>query len=357
LKVLLINSPWISTQKQYGLKSGTRWGALRNKDRFLPYYPYPYFLASATAVLKQAGYETYIKDAIGEELTKEECLNYIEELDPDLVVSDVFTPSIYVDLEFIKEVKKRINCLTVCSGVHASGLPNEVLKNDFVDFIAMWEMDYTLRELVQFLDEGRCDFHNIKGLAYKKNGKINVNNRRPAIQNLDELPFPEREQLPMHNYSEPFSKSEKVAKITSSRGCPFSCSFCVESSVFKQSYKRRSIALVIEEIKKCKERYGIDEVYFDDPMILKDRAVEIANAFIDSKINVRWCSAHIYSNPWSLANYLPLPAQKKLFLVTVLLLKPERSKARMSLHNQLSPSWFLQYRSLIQYKMIPMILS
>jgi anaerobic magnesium-protoporphyrin IX monomethyl ester cyclase len=288
MKSLLLNSPWINSEKEYGVKAGTRWASIRSRDRFLPYFPYPYFLASATATLKQAGFEAYAKDAIAEEISKEECMKHVAELKPALLVIECFTPSASYDLAFMKEAKERTGCYAVFSGVHAGALPKEILGHDFMDFVLMGEIDHTLRELVQFLNAGRTDFEKISGLAFKRNGEVIVNSRRPPIDNLDLLPFPERDDLPMDKYNEPFSKSRATARITVSRGCPFRCSFCIEPFVYSGSYKHRSIPLVIEEIKLVKEKYGVKEIFFDDSIFMTAWAIEIANALIESKVEIDW---------------------------------------------------------------------
>ena len=288
MKVLLLNSPWINTNKEYGVKAGTRWASVRLKDRSLPYFPYPYHLASATAVLKQAGFDAHIKDAIAEEISKEECLKYIELLKPDVLVIEAFTPSVNHDLDFMQEAKKRTGCYAVFSGVHAGALPGEILGYEFMDFVLMGEIDYTLRELITLLATERPDFENIKGLAYKIDKEIKINQRRPPIENLDELPFPEREELPMGKYNEPFSKSRSTARITVSRGCPFHCSFCIEPFVYNGSYKHRSLPLVIDEIKFIQNKYGVKEIFFDDSIFMTSWAVDVSEAIIQSGIEINW---------------------------------------------------------------------
>ncbi len=288
LKIVLLNSPWINNEKEYGVKAGTRWASIRAKDKFLPYFPYPYFLASAAAVLKQSGFTVHVKDAIAEEIDKEECFKYIEFLKPSLLVVEAFTPSVSYDLAFMKEAKERTGCYTAFSGVHAGALPKEILENPFMDFVLMGEIDHTLRDLAFYLKEGKSDFGHIPGLAFKDNGVIKVNPRRAPIENLDDLPFPERDELPMHKYNEPFSKNRATARITVSRGCPFHCSFCIEPFVFNGSYKHRSIALVIEEIKLVQNTYGVKEIFFDDSIFMTQWAVEVAQAIIKSGLKVSW---------------------------------------------------------------------
>ncbi len=289
MKILLLNSPWINNTCEYGIKAGTRWAAKRRKGSSMPYFPFPYFLASAAAVLKKAGLEAHIKDAIAEEITKEECMAYIEKLQPDIVIIEAFTPSIYEDLAFMKEVKERINCLTVFCGAHATALPEEILKNSFMDFVFLGEFDYTLRELTDFVSRGRTDFDKIYGLAYRQENEIKLNPRRKPIQNLDELPFPERDELPMHKYTEPFSRYYPNAKITTSRGCPHNCIFCIEPVMYGEHvYRKRSVKLVIDEIRLLRDKYKLKEVYFDDPLFTIPRAVEIAEGILNNNLKMAW---------------------------------------------------------------------
>jgi len=289
MKVLLLNSPWINNDREYGVKAGTRWAALRKKDRSMPYFPFPYFLASSTAVLKKEGIDAHIKDAIAEEISRQECMNYIENFKPDVLVIEAFAPSIYEDLSFMREAREITGCHSVFCGAHSTALPEEILKNDFMDFVLRGEYDYTLRELINFLITGRRDFEKISGLAYRENGLIKLNGRREQIQNLDDLPFPERDELPMHKYNEPFSKYYPNAKIVTSRGCPYNCIFCIEPFMYKDaSYKKRSVNLVIEEIKIVHNKYGAKEVFFDDPIFTTSRAKEIAEAILENDLRIAW---------------------------------------------------------------------
>jgi len=256
----------------------------------MPYFPFPDFLASATAVLKKAGFDTHIKDAIAEEMTRSECMAYVENFKPDILVIEAFTPSIYEDLSFMQEAKAKTGCYSIFCGAHPSALPEEILKNAFMDFVLLGEFEYTLRELVSFLSLGRNDFGNIAGLAFKENNCIKINPRRELIQNLDELPFPERDELPMRKYNEPFSRHFPNARIITSRGCPYGCIFCVEQIMcgIGHSYRKRSLGLVSEEVRIVSNKYGAREVFFDDAIFTIDRAKEIAEAFLNNNLRLPW---------------------------------------------------------------------
>lgn len=289
MKILLLNSPWLNNENEYGIKAGTRWAAIRRKENSMPYFPFPYFLASAAAVLKKEGFQAQIKDAVAEEMKKDECLDYIRKLMPDILVVEAFTPSIYEDLAFMKEAKAETNCLNIFCGAHPTALPEEILNNDFMDFVLLGEYDYTLRELAGFIKAKRDDFEKINGLAYKENGVIKINARRKPIEDLDGLPFPERDELPMNKYTEPFSKYYPNAKVTTSRGCPYNCIFCIEPFMYgEHTYRKRSVGLVMEEIKLLRAKFKIREIYFDDPIFTIARGVEIAQAILNDKIKIAW---------------------------------------------------------------------
>jgi radical SAM superfamily enzyme YgiQ (UPF0313 family) len=288
MKILLLNSPWIDTDNVYGIKSGTRWASLRKKDRQMPYYPFPYFLASATAVLKKAGFSASVKDAIAEELSREETLAWLEGLRPEMLVIEAFTPSIHEDLAFMKEAKERVGCASVFCGVHPSALPQEILQHEHMDFVLMGEFDITLLELAAAFSAGEKDLSSIRGLAYKRDGKILINGPRERISDLDELPFPERDDLPMARYNEASSLYYPNTKIVTSRGCPYGCIFCIEPFTYHGTYKKRSVALVIEEIRQVVARHGVKEVFFDDAIFTIERALEIARALTQERIKIAW---------------------------------------------------------------------
>jgi anaerobic magnesium-protoporphyrin IX monomethyl ester cyclase len=289
MKILFLNSPWINTDSEYGVKAGTRWASLRKKDQSMPYFPFPYYLSSSAALLRREGFDAHVKDAVAEELSREECLAYVAREKPAMLVVEAFTPSIFEDLSFMKAVKEITGCVTVFCGPHPTALAREMLENDFMDFVLLGEYDYTARDLAAALRDKRLSYGMIEGLAYKEKGAIKINARRPPLQNLDELPVPARDELPLHKYNEPFSKFYPNAKIVTSRGCPHNCIFCTEPLMYGgSSYKKRSVKLILEEIKILRDIYKVREVFFDDSIFPVARAREIAEGILASSLKIAW---------------------------------------------------------------------
>lgn len=78
----------------------------------------------------------------------------------------------------------------VWGSVHPSILPEQTLIESYIDYVVVSFGEYTLLELVQYLENGNMKLEEIKGLAYKKDDKIFINVPRPFVNNLDELPDP-----------------------------------------------------------------------------------------------------------------------------------------------------------------------
>jgi len=132
--------------------------------------------------------------------------------------------------------------------------------------MAIGESDYTFLELVNRLEK-REDTTNIQGIWTKKDGLIFKNEIEPLEENLDELPFPDRE-LYYNKYK--FLRDMPTKRFLTSRGCPYQCTFCF-NHVYLQIYRgkgrwvrKRSVNNLIKEIKEVKIKYGIKTVRFSD---------------------------------------------------------------------------------------------
>lgn len=266
MKVLLANLPWIDTEEFYGVRAGSRWPHLRMKKEQLEYYPFPFSLSYAAALLKKEGHEVFLKDCIAGGMKANEFMKYLKHLNPDAVVLETSTPSIYNDLKFTKKIKKEINSTMILCGPHVTALPKQsMLKCKEIDFIMVGEYEYVLRDLISLLQEKK-NFYALKGICFRKGRKIILNERYPLIQNLDKLPLPLREQLPMKKYIDPFCKHSPNAQMISSRGCPNQCIYCLEPWVFygRPNYRMRSPKKIVEEMILLQKEYGAKEIYFDD---------------------------------------------------------------------------------------------
>lgn len=291
MRTLLINSPWIQEEARYGVKAGSRWASIRPKRETLQYYPFPFFMAYARAACGQQGLEARLLDAVAEGMTTEVALKAVELYRPDICVIETATPSITIDLEFARLVKERLGPVVVMSGPHASALPEHVLGYEQCDVALITEYDYTLPELIKTLSNNG-DLAAVKGIAYKSNGAVVRTPLRPLIEDLDELPYPERDEIPLEKYTDPTCKRYPNLCIISSRGCPYKCIFCLEPYVFysKPNYRMRRAAAVVDEIEFVMKRYQVEEIYFDDSSFSlgNNRAREISEEILKRNLKVYW---------------------------------------------------------------------
>ena len=134
------------------------------------------------------------------------------------------------------------------------------------DVAVIGEGEETMRELVEAIAQGeRKDFSAIDGVAFLKAGQVITSPARNRIRPIDDLPFPNRHKINMEQYLDTWKTHHGVRSMTLStqRGCPYTCKWC-STAVYGQSYRRRSPARVVEEIKHLKETYQPDSIWFVD---------------------------------------------------------------------------------------------
>jgi len=127
----------------------------------------------------------------------------------------------------------------------------------------------------------------VRGLYYKdENNKTVFNGERDRIRNLDELPFPDLNMVNYKEYDVIIKKKKYISSIMTTRGCPFSCTFCFHS-IGKQ-WASRSPENVVDEIEYQVKEFGIKEIcIFDDNFTMNvERAKEICRLIIDRKIKI-----------------------------------------------------------------------
>ncbi len=232
-------------------------------------------LASLSAVLKQRRHEVRLCHLV-EKISVETFMETFRDRyqDSDLIgfsaTSNVFP---YVEV-FSKAIKETFpDKLTICGGPHPTLSPEDSLKTQGLDVVCRGEGEYALAELCDQL-EAHGDITQIEGLWVKQNGMIFRNSMRPFIQNLDELPMPDRDLFVFEA-----SMDEQIGRMPfmGSRGCPYNCSHCCNHA-FKDlcstgcSYVRfKSSDRLIEEIRTTLARHpNVKAISFlDDILLLK----------------------------------------------------------------------------------------
>ncbi len=243
----------------------------------------------------QANIELKVIDCIAEKLSLEKTNHIIKKYSPDLVGITLVTEFYNSAINLTKNIKQIIpNCKIVFGGLHASALPKEIIKNDFIDFVLAGEAEIAFHNLCGYLN-GKLKITSVPGLYYKKKGKIK-SNKIKFIKDLDSLPFPARELVNQKLYFTKYSK--KTTSIMVSRGCPYSCIYCAHKLAFGQKIRRRSIKNVIEEIKHCIAKYDIHSFEFIDSLFISSNKYtkKLCEQIIKDNLKITWrCQTRIDS--------------------------------------------------------------
>lgn len=192
----------------------------------------------------------------------------------------------------IAQTAKKQGAKVIIGGSHVSALPEETIKLSPVDFVCVGEGEQTMLELCQKLENGQTDFETIKGLVFKKGGKIIYNEARPFIKDLDLLPFPAHHlfKLPLYTSTQPLVSIRKPALgIMTSRGCPYGCNFCYKGT-FGRVWRPRSVENVLAEWEYLVKTLKIKEIaLMDDGFNIDiDRAVRICREIKKRGLIVPW---------------------------------------------------------------------
>lgn len=294
-------------------------------DPTLPSATLPYGIAYLASYLRSKGEEIAVIDALSEGinnikkekgkikigLSDKEIEKRIRIFNPDIVgITSMFT-AFYRDAHNLALLVKRINrkIKVVLGGAHVCINPELSLKDKNIDIVVKGEGEATLWKIVKSLKKNG-DYSRVKGTVVRKDGRIINNPAAQYIKNLDDIPFPAYDLLPMNLYFEmgknsPFGMAWPQVAIISSRGCPGDCSYCSIHSVWGHTWRGRSPKNVVDEMEFLIKNYGIKEFAFLDDSVAcsKKRMAEICDEIIRRKLNIKWSTPNGISH-WTLDEQL-----------------------------------------------------
>jgi radical SAM superfamily enzyme YgiQ (UPF0313 family) len=250
------------------------------------------------AVAREKGYSVHLIDAKRQGTPLEDVCNEIVALRPDYVGLSATTISVHNAGRIAKRLKELApNVVTVLGGAHVSAIPERTLEAfPSIDFGVVGEGENSLFALLEGLERG-LGVGDVPGLAYRCDGAIRANPRAPYIEDLDALPAPAWDLLPdfPHRFQPSLFSYPRtpVATLITSRGCPFSCSFCDRSTSGRKG-RMHSVGYIVE---LCRHLVGLGVrhiIFVDDLFtVRKDRVVQLCQAFLDHGFRFSWsCNSH-----------------------------------------------------------------
>ena len=312
--VLLVNPPtpdgelWIRSQHRVGR---------RTRENMV----WPQVSLAQMAALLHPAYKVKIIDANAERMGWTEFKSLLEKYQPKYYLTQVTAPTLENDMYGVFLAKAR-KATTIAFGTHITPIPVETMHTyPSVDYCLVGEPDLTLRDLLDnlegklnkrcaaieklfkdhdpeykpaFCDDGTVDMTGIKGLAWRKGNEISINLPRPFIKDLDDLPTPMHELLPLLRYRMPYIKGPFTFIITS-RGCTAGCLFCIKHVTYQYNVRLRSPEKIIEELWYLKD-LGINNInmYSDLFTVSRDQVMDLCELMIKENINIKWmCNSRV----------------------------------------------------------------
>ncbi|MFX1270666.1 MAG: B12-binding domain-containing radical SAM protein [Promethearchaeota archaeon] len=253
----------------------------------------PLGLGYLASYLREFGsHEVAIHDGMLHQTNDAEFAEVISRFRPDVVgISAQATPAIY-DVYRLAAVAKDsdLDCKVVVGGAHASFSDALILRDaPQIDFVVRGEGEYVMLDLLERM--GTDQLEKVKGITYRMSSEIKRNPLSRPIEDLDTLPFPAYDLMDMKQY---LQGPIRVGTMISSRGCPFSCTFCSSSRSSGKKWRGRSAENVIAEVDLLVRRYKIDELEFLDDLFCYDplRVKQICELIRTRNYSLGWtCSA------------------------------------------------------------------
>jgi radical SAM superfamily enzyme YgiQ (UPF0313 family) len=216
-----------------------------------PYYPLsetpspPLGLAYLGAALEQAGVQVKILDYVVYPNRRDTLGSILKEFKPHVAGATAVSMTFDHAKQILSDVKTiDPEILTVMGGPHVTFCAQETLETFAeLDAVVIGEGEETLVELLRAVECAR-NFDTISGIAYRVGSKIMTTAKRKWIKNLDTLPLPARHLLPLGRYR----ALGMPITMTTSRGCPYKCIFCVGRKMVGAKVRYHSADRVAAEL-------------------------------------------------------------------------------------------------------------
>lgn len=190
-------------------------------------------------------------------------------------------------LEIAREAKKSGRTV-VMGGPHVSYMDAEALQTGLCDYVVRAEGEETMLELVNSIESSR-DISSVSGISFLSDGTLVRTADRGFIQDVDSL-VPARDLLNMQSYRRLEMGKRKMTSILTSRGCPFSCSFCCSTEFSGRRWRSRSPVKIADEIEDIVTNHGFNGIAFlDDNFTLDpERVINICDEILRRGIDIYW---------------------------------------------------------------------
>jgi len=283
-QTLLVNPPLIN-----GV-AFTRQGRCQEREEVLGTTKPPYTLALIASLLRDAGCEVRLMDMTAERLSVAQLIARLDadKFRPTLILFPSTTPTLDADVLEMAKLKARYGAPMFCFGPHASTTPEQsMLRAPAVDGMFVGEPEDAALQLAR-LGAGQ-DFSSVASLTWRDNGTIVPHRAHGSFTGFLGMPYPAWDLVPIKSYSLPLVDRPYVI-VEASRGCPYSCDFCVAPVHQGHKFRERSAKVLVDEIERGYREFGIDFFYlWGDTVTLNVKSFTVfCDELIARKLPIRW---------------------------------------------------------------------
>lgn len=237
-------------------------------------------LGYLAASLRNNGFEVEIWDGVKKEMTKKKLEDRLNNIDYQVAGFQVYTRSVkevQQGLEMVKSINPKV--VTIIGGPHSSGDPEGSMTHLKADYAFRGEAEIGLIQLLKKISgEENSRFEDINNLIWKNNGKVVCNPLKP-IEDLDVVGMPAWDMINPNDYPYApigaFSKKFPLTSISSTRGCPYRCTFCANNTIMGRKVRARSAEMVLKEMELLHDKYGIREFQIIDDNFTSKKALTL----------------------------------------------------------------------------------
>jgi len=237
------------------------------REHYPPDY-FPFGIVFVAQSLIKAGHDVQIFDININRYSREQVVEELKKVDCDIIGTGGLV-TVYKYLKWLIPVVKKTfpNKKIIIGGSLATGSPKETLDGLGVDFVVLGEGELTSPELFGYLEKHEKpdveELKQIKGIAFKHEGKVIYSAPREVVPDLDAIGLPDWDLIDMEKF---LKFTNNSMNIQTERGCPFRCNFCYHQFGYKQ--RRRSFECIIKEIKTLKKKYGVTSFGIEDNLFV-----------------------------------------------------------------------------------------
>jgi radical SAM superfamily enzyme YgiQ (UPF0313 family) len=245
-------------------------------------------LAYLASALSEDGNEVKILDLVVYPYSQAWLQNEIEKFQPQIAGLTSVTMTFDNAMGVIRDIKRlNSDILTVMGGPHVTFCAHETLKSHSeLDILVLGEGERTIVDLCRAVDTG-SDFDSVNGIVYRQHSEICNTAPRDPIANLDELPVPARGLLPLGRYR----ALGMPISLTTSRGCPFKCIFCVGRKMVGSRVRYRNPDKVVDELEFL-NTLNFHQINIADDLFTANRehCLAVCDEIIKRGLELKWTS-------------------------------------------------------------------